>query len=60
MTEEPTEETVEKPKPKPLRYKLLTDLHYDGKKVKAGEIVDDLPKGSVRWLSLRGHIRKVK
>lgn len=54
MTEE------EKPKPKPLRYKLLTDLHYDGKKVKAGVIVDDLPKGSVRWLLLRGHVRKVK
>lgn len=53
-------EESEETKPKSVRYRLLTDVRYNGKTVKAGKTVGDLPEGSLKWLLLRGHIRKVK
>jgi hypothetical protein len=31
-------------------------MDYGGKRAEAGDIVDDLPSGSVKWLLEQGHI----
>jgi hypothetical protein len=40
-------------------YKALTGLSYGNKKVAAGEIVDDVPAKSIKWLREQGLIEQV-
>lgn len=39
-----------------MKYLVNTDLSYDKKNVKAGEIVADIPPKSVPWLTEQGFI----
>jgi hypothetical protein len=41
-------------------YKVLTGLSYPpDKRAEVGDIVDDLPSTSVKWLLAKGHIEEV-
>lgn len=42
------------------RYRTLTALSYDGHRVPAGEVRDDIPPQSVSWLLQRGHIERAE
>lgn len=42
------------------RYKVLTGMDYDGKRVEPGKVVDDLPDRAVRDLLAIGAIELVK
>lgn len=43
------------------KYRVLTGLDYPPlKRAEHGDIVDDLPKESVKWLLAQGHIEEVK
>lgn len=44
----------------PVVYRVLTGVKYHGKKAEAGDLVDDLPEGSVEWLLNDGHIEKAE
>lgn len=42
-------------------HRVLTGLDYPpGRRAEPGDVVDDLPKGSVRHLLTRGHIEPVQ
>ncbi|WWT39950.1 hypothetical protein [Microcystis phage Mae-JY09] len=42
-------------------YRVLRGLNYPpGRRAEPGDVVDDLPKGSIRQLIARGHIEPVK
>jgi hypothetical protein len=45
--------------PKP-EYRILTGMNYEGKRVEAGDVVDDIPNLDVEWLLHDGHIEKVE
>lgn len=49
-------EKQEKPK---RRYRALVDLYPPERMIRAGEIVDDLPRSSVPWLLADGLIEEV-
>lgn len=38
------------------RYRVLTGLNYRNRRADPGEVVDDIPARSVRWLLDQGHI----
>jgi len=40
-----------------MKYVAMTGLEYSGKRVEEGEIVDDLPRKSVKWLLEQGLVR---
>lgn len=42
-----------------MKYRTLTGLDYAGKRVEAGQVVDDLPESSVGWLRQGGFIEQV-
>lgn len=42
------------------RYLALTGLDYDGKRAEPGDIVDDIPGKSIKWLLKQGHVEKVE
>lgn len=43
-----------------MPYRVLTGLSYPpDKRAEAGEIVDDIPSQSVKWLLTAGHIEDV-
>ena len=43
-----------------MPYKVLNGLSYPpDKRAEVGEIVDDLPSKSIKWLLKRGHIEEV-
>lgn len=44
----------------PVEYEALVGMNYGDRRVEEGEIVDDLPEESVKWLLEQGHIRKVE
>lgn len=46
--------------PKKDVYRARVGMNYRGKRVEAGELVDDLPEESVEWLLRDGHIEKVE
>ena len=56
-----SESVAKAPKVKPelVEYRALVDLHYDGKSVAAGDIVNDIPKSSIGWLLASNSIEKV-
>lgn len=37
-------------------YRVMTGLDYPGRRREPGEVVDDIPVKSVRWLLEQGHI----
>lgn len=41
------------------RYKVLTGLTYGNKTVEAGDIVDDIPSKSIKWLREQNLIEQV-
>jgi len=41
-------------------YKALTGLDYAGKRVEAGDLVDDIPNRSATWLLDQGLIERVE
>jgi hypothetical protein len=41
------------------KFRTLTGLEYSGKRVEAGQIVSDIPEGSVAWLKASGFIEPV-
>ena len=41
------------------RYKALTGLTYGNKTVEAGEVVDDIPSKSIKWLRDQNLIEQV-
>ena len=42
-------------------YRVLNGLSYPpGKRAEVGDIVDDLPSKSIKWLMNKGHIEEVK
>lgn len=43
----------------PVKYRLLVDLSYGDKTVKAGRTVTDIPEQSIGWLLEGNYIRKV-
>lgn len=44
-----------------MPYRALNGLSYPpDKRVEAGDIVNDLPPNSVKWLLARGHIEEMK
>lgn len=43
----------------PNKYRLLVDLSYGDKRVKAGRTVTDIPEQSIGWLLEGNYIRKV-
>jgi hypothetical protein len=56
---EPGPEKVAPSKDKgPEVYRVLTGLNYGDKRADAGDLVDDLPEKSVKWLLADGHIQK--
>lgn len=40
------------------KYRVVHGLDYDGRRAEPGEIVDDIPKESIKWLLEGGHITK--
>ncbi|AVX31802.1 hypothetical protein CTH_2259 [Carboxydocella thermautotrophica] len=42
-----------------MRYIALTGLEYNGKRVEPGDVIDDLPKKSIKWLLEQGLIRPI-
>lgn len=43
-----------------MPYRVLTGLSYPpDRRAEAGEIVDDIPSKSVKWLLAEGHIENV-
>ena len=42
-----------------MKYRTLTGLEYAGKRVEAGQVVEDLPESSVGWLRQGGFIEQV-
>lgn len=42
-----------------MKYRTLTGLEYAGKRVEAGQVVDDLPESSVAWLRQGGFVEAV-
>lgn len=43
-----------------MPYKVLTGLSYPpDKRAEAGDVVDDLPSKSIKWLLNSGHIEEV-
>lgn len=44
-----------------MPYRVLTGLSYPpDRRAEAGDIVDDLPSKSIKWLLVKGHIEEVK
>lgn len=44
-----------------MPYRVLNGLSYPpDKRAEVGDIVDDLPSKSVKWLLAKGHIEEVK
>jgi hypothetical protein len=48
----------------PQRFRVVRGLNYPGgggaRRAEPGEVVDDLPAGSVPWLLAQGHITPVE
>lgn len=42
------------------RYRVLTGLDYEGKRAEPGDVVNDLPGGSIKWLEKGGYIEQVQ
>ncbi len=42
------------------RYRVLMGLNYGTERVEPGEVRDDIPAQSVKWLLKRGAIEEVK
>lgn len=40
-----------------MKYVVLTGLEYDGKRVEPGDVAEDLPKKSIKWLLEQGLIK---
>lgn len=43
-----------------VKYRALTGMDYEDKRVEPGDIVSDLPGNSVVWLLEQGHIETVE
>jgi hypothetical protein len=41
------------------KYRTVVGLEYSGKRVEAGQIVSDIPEGSVAWLKASGFIEPI-
>jgi len=41
------------------KYRTIVGLEYSGKRVEAGQIVSDIPEGSISWLKASGFIEPV-
>lgn len=41
---------------KSKRYRVVTGLDYNDRRAEPGDVVDDLPAKSVKWLTEQGHI----
>lgn len=58
----PAEKPERKPRakaaPKPVRYKLLADVTYDGKNPGLGSVVDDIPEHAAKWFLEQNYIKK--
>lgn len=48
-----------KSKPEHVEYRVLVDLSYGGRKVRAGKVVRDIPESSIGWLLDGNYIEKV-
>lgn len=60
-----TSKTAAKPEPAPTPYLVLVGLSYPGaghedKRAEPGDIVTDLPAGSLTWLLKDGYIEPVE
>lgn len=42
-----------------MKYRTLTGIEYAGKRVEAGQTVDDIPESSIPWLRQGGFIEQV-
>lgn len=42
-----------------MKYRTIVGLEYSGKRVEAGQIVSDIPEGSVGWLKASGFIEPI-
>lgn len=42
-----------------MKYRTIVGLEYSGKRAEAGQIVSDIPEGSVAWLKASGFIEPI-
>lgn len=41
------------------KYRTVVGIEYSGKRVEAGQVVSDIPEGSVGWLRAAGFIEAI-
>lgn len=42
-----------------MKFRTVVGLEYSGKRVEAGQVVSDIPEGSVAWLKASGFIEPI-